>query len=210
MATAPPVALPSASWHPETITVSLGMKQLAYAHCANAFTDAQGRGLARRQNACDAILWLRDMSTDEPFSLRWCALLLGMDAHLLAYDGFARIPRSGLRHWREWQSTRNRNRIERLPRITKTCPQCGSTFTTKHDKTYCSQSCAHQAQVRPNPLVYSHTCAYCNQTFSNRRAESVYCSVKCRVDDQRQERYDCYQQVLEAQNRHRVPSGCSI
>ena len=99
-----------ASLAPEPDRIDLGLKQLAFVTITGALLDAMGRDAscyranARRQNAADAIRWLRVARVEArdltPFSIVWCAHILDLDARKIALTGVARIPNSGLRNWR--------------------------------------------------------------------------------------------------------------
>jgi hypothetical protein len=142
------------SYHPDTVSIGLGLRQLAYTCATSALLDAQGRGVypgkdGRRQNAARALQWLRDQQSTEPFSVRWCGDLLGVDPVRLALDGVARVPMSGLRHWRHWRANRALNRVALLPVMLKQCALCGSAFTTTHvSQRCCGSQCATALTIR--------------------------------------------------------------
>jgi hypothetical protein len=145
-------------WRPEQTRISVGLQQLAFATFANAIEDAMGRttsvyrkrvNKARRKNAAAALWWLRSAGRGDlsPFTPDWCAHLLGVDARWLARHGVARVAGGGLANWREWRAHRGENRIQRTPRLTKTCPECHTQFTTKENKRiYCGVDCARMAR----------------------------------------------------------------
>jgi hypothetical protein len=150
-------------FHPETITVSLGLRQLALMTVSGAIEDGQGRGAytdkrQRRQNAARAIRWLRTRTTERhhepngaliPFSLPWCADVIGVDARLLARQGVSRVGGGGLDNWRLWRRQRNGNRVQPLPVLLKTCAGCNAPYTTKTARqVYCSQACSQTHMTR--------------------------------------------------------------
>ena len=190
----------------EPPTIDFGLHMLAFTCLTGALEDACGRGsnnnsdaTDRRMRSCAAIKWLRDWrhpSPPTPFTIHWCSLILGVDAHTLALEGVHRIPFSGLLHWRRWRKDRDCNRIKRLPLLTRRCPQCHQRFRTKNKrKIHCSQSCfaRHQAQQpRARAITYERICEHCHRTYETRDVVRTYCSVACRSAGQRADRYDRY------------------
>ena len=79
-------------------------------------------------------------------------------------------------HQRENPHTRRGK--EAVPSVTKTCPECGETFTTRgsRPRRHCSRACATQSRR------VSKTCLRCERQFSvpaSSAARYLHCSIEC-------------------------------
>lgn len=82
---------------------------------------------------------------------------------------------------------------ENRPNPTKTCPQCGVTFSQCNPAklsavTYCSAACGHASRRgRPSGRAnrIEKQCVICGESFTvnkSRESSAKYCSHKCRID----------------------------
>ena len=67
----------------------------------------------------------------------------------------------------------------------KKCPECGREFEPGlyHPlQTYCSDLCRHRAWVEAHrPKAEPRKCAHCGSSFTPRRHDQRFCSVRCRL-----------------------------
>jgi hypothetical protein len=163
---------------PRRPCIDIGVMNLAFCTYVGAVEDVRGRALSgqsdrtKRNNAALALRWLREGLRPGPLapvcSLRWCAHVLDVDPKWLVWNGVARIPLSGLKHWRQWRADFGKNRLAPKPVTLRPCAHCGREMRLKTfhcDRKYCSAGCmvAHRrlGKARVDPF-HSYQC-FCSR-----------------------------------------------
>jgi pyruvate/2-oxoglutarate dehydrogenase complex dihydrolipoamide acyltransferase (E2) component len=70
------------------------------------------------------------------------------------------------------------------PMRTVVCPNCGVTFETRHDRVYCTRSCASIGS-RKTAALPPRPCEWCRESFTPPHHSSRFCSDACRSRERR-------------------------
>jgi hypothetical protein len=163
--------------NPRPVRIDAGLLSLAWCTYVGAVEDARGRVLngqsesTKRTKAALALAWLRDGLRPgplEPFTCRWVAHILDVDARWLVLNGVARIPLSGLKHWRQWRADFGKNRLASKPVTLRPCAYCGREMrlkTFQGDRKYCSAGCmvAHRRLGRARVDPFNSYQCFCSR-----------------------------------------------